>query len=92
MKNNLYNILVLVITFVIIIIVISFCFQNSNLEEQFRTTSNFFNDSQYEKERTLLYGSLFLDNLDKQIKNLTDPNIQYDNKLITLLKYSDVVL
>jgi hypothetical protein len=46
----------------------------------------------YEKNRTLLYGSLFLDNLDQQIKNMTDPTIKYDNKRIELIRYSDVVL
>jgi hypothetical protein len=45
----------------------------------------------YEKDRTLLYGSLFLDNLDKQIKNMTDPRIEYDDKRIDIIKYNDVL-
>lgn len=56
------------------------------------TSTNLFNDSRYEKNRTLLYGSLFLDNLDKQIKSMTDPRIQYDNKRIDIIKYSDALL
>ena len=58
-------------------------------------TENFFieknKDIIYEKDRTLLYGSLFLDNLDKQIKNMTDPRIEYDDKRIDIIKYNDVL-
>ncbi len=43
-------------------------------------------------DRTQLYGSLFLDNLDKVIKNMTDPDIKYDNKRIQVIRYSDVLL
>lgn len=46
----------------------------------------------YEKNRTLLYGSLFLDKLNEQIKELTDPKIQYDEKRIDIIKYSDVLM
>lgn len=46
----------------------------------------------FEKNRTLLYGSLFLDKLNEQIKEMTDPRIQYDNKRIDIVKYSDVLL
>lgn len=53
---------------------------------------NLFDDPRYEKDRTLLYGSLFLDNLNKQIKDMTDPKIQYDTKRIDIIKYSDVLL
>jgi len=56
------------------------------------TSANLFNDPGYEKDRTQLYGSLFLDNLETQIKNMTDPRIQYDNKRIDIIKYSDVLL
>ena len=45
----------------------------------------------YEKDRTLLYGSLFLDKLNEQIKNMTDPRIEYDNKRIDIIKYNDVL-
>jgi len=43
-------------------------------------------------DRTILYGSLFLDNLNEQIIRLTDPPIAYDNKRIDIIKYSDVLL
>lgn len=43
-------------------------------------------------DRTQLYGSLFLDNLDGVIKNMTDPKIEYDNKRIQVIRYSDVLL
>lgn len=75
-----------------ILIILSLCMGIYILEE----TENFIieknKDIIYEKDRTLLYGSLFLDNLDKQIKNMTDPKIQYDNKRIDIIKYSDVLL
>ena len=66
--------------------------------ELFKDTSansssvNLFNDPRYEKDRTRLYGSLFLNNLGEQIKNMTDPRIQYDNKRIDIIKYSDILL
>jgi hypothetical protein len=43
-------------------------------------------------DRTKLYGSLFLDNLDKVILNMTDPEIKYDNKRIQVVRYSDILL
>ncbi len=42
-------------------------------------------------DRTLLYGSLFLDNLDEIKKNMTDPDIKYDKKRLELFKYYDVL-
>jgi hypothetical protein len=41
---------------------------------------------------TKLYGSLFLDNLNEVIINMTDPPINYDLKRVELIKYSDVLL
>ena len=43
-------------------------------------------------EKTQLYGSLFLDNLNQVITNMTDPPILYDTKQIELIRYSDAVL
>lgn len=43
-------------------------------------------------ERTQLYGSLFLDDLNKVIKRMTDPPIAYDTKRIELIRYSDILL
>ena len=50
-----------------------------------------FDKTGIEKNRTLLYGSIFLDKLNDQIKNLTDPKIMYDSKRIDIIKYSDVL-
>jgi len=43
-------------------------------------------------ERTQLYGTLFLDGLNKVITNMTDPPITYDTQRIELIKYSDILL
>ena len=43
-------------------------------------------------DRTRLYGSVFLDNLDTQIQNLTNPPIMYDTKRIEIIRYSDLLL
>lgn len=43
-------------------------------------------------DRTILYGSIFLDNLDTQIQNLTNPPIMYDTKRIEIIRYSDLLL
>jgi|688.fasta_scaffold385365_2 hypothetical protein len=43
-------------------------------------------------DKTRLYGTLFLDNLDTQIQNLTNPPIMYDKKRIEIIKYNDVLL
>lgn len=43
-------------------------------------------------DRTILYGSIFLDNLNTQIQNLTNPPIMYDTKRIEIVRYSDLLL
>ena len=43
-------------------------------------------------DRTILYGSLFLENIDKTIKNLSNPDIKYEDKRIELNNYSDILL
>ena len=43
-------------------------------------------------DRTILYGSVFLDNLGNQIQNLTNPPIIYDKKRIEIIRYSDLLL
>lgn len=42
-------------------------------------------------DRTLLYGSLFLDKLDEVNKNMTNPDIKYDTKRLELFRYYDVL-
>ena len=39
-------------------------------------------------ERTQLYGSLFLDNLNTVITNMSDPPIMYDTKTIDLITFT----
>jgi len=56
------------------------------------TKANLFNDPRYEKNRTLLYGSLFLDKLDEQIKGMTDPRIQYDTFSLLLCCFVALLL
>ena len=59
--------------------------------ETFLNDAGVFDENGIEKNRTLLYGSLFLDKLDEQVKNLTDPKIMYNSKRIDIIKYSDVL-
>ena len=77
-------------TYIIIILVLFMGIYILEDTENFLIEKN--KDVIYEKDRTLLYGSLFLDNLNKQIKNMTDPRIEYDDKRIDIIKYNDVLL
>ena len=43
-------------------------------------------------DRTKLYGSLFLDNLNETVKNMSNPDIKYEDTRIELNKYSDILL
>ena len=43
-------------------------------------------------DRTKLYGSLFLENIEQSIKNLSNPDIKYEDKRIELNNYSDILL
>jgi hypothetical protein len=91
--NNIYfnNFLFLIICIFIIIIIYNIKLINYDsflLSNTTETTS-----TQYIKnDGTKLYGSLFLDNLNDVIVNMTDPPINYDTKRIELNKYSDVLL
>lgn len=81
----------------IILCIVGFIIYMQLPKESFNNSSaidrnNLFNDPRYEKDRTQLYGSLFLDGLDEQIKRMTDPRIQYDTKRIDIIKYADVLL
>jgi hypothetical protein len=74
----------------IILIILLYNTYNTKKYDSFDpTVPNSFQNS---LERTQLYGSLFLDDLDKVIKNMTDPEIKYDKKRIELIKYSDILL
>ena len=76
----------------LLIIIVGILYSKGYLESFSESNINLFNDPRYEKNRTLLYGSLFLDKLDEQIKGMTDPRIQYDTKRIDIIKYADVLL
>jgi len=43
-------------------------------------------------DRTQLYGALFLENINETIKNLSNPDIQYEGSRIHLNNYSDILL
>jgi hypothetical protein len=84
-----------VIVIVILVSVLILDIRKKNMSA--RKKEDFDNDNNnsavsYEKDRTLLYGSLFLDKLDEQIKNMTDPRITYDEKRIDIIKYSDILM
>ena len=76
--------------YILIILVLFMSIYILENKENFLIEKN--KDIIYEKDRTLLYGSLFLDKLNEQIKNMTDPRIEYDDKRIDIVKYSDVLL
>ena len=74
---------ILIIIFLIICIIILFILYNKKNNETFKPEPI---------DRTILYGSVFLDNLDTQIQNLTNPPIMYDKKRIEIIRYSDLLL
>ena len=86
-QNNQNSIIILLIIVVIIIIlyILSILSKYNIIIKQ-----ESFEDEPI--DRTKLYGSLFLDNLNKQIKSLTNPSILYDTKRIELVRYNDVLL
>jgi hypothetical protein len=96
LEINKHNKIILAICILIIILIILICivYMKGYLESFLDSNANlnYFNDPRYEKNRTLLYGSIFLDKLDEQIKNMTDPSIKYDTKRIDIIKYSDILL
>lgn len=93
-SKNLITVLIILSVVVIMYLVVIYPlsrrekFQGDNID----TGLLIFDQYGIEKNRTKLYGSLFLDNLKTQIKNMTDPRIEYDDKQIILLRYSDVLL
>lgn len=91
-KYNNIILAVFALGFVVIILYMYFHIETFLDGSPSLTSANLFNDSRYEKDRTLLYGSLFLDKLDEHIKGMTDPRIQYNTKRIDIIKYADVLL
>ena len=85
-KNNInQNIIIVIIVIIIVLCILLYKSKSNSIIKQ-----ESFKDEPI--DRTILYGSIFLDNLDKQIKSLTDPPILYDTKRIELIRYSDVLL
>ena len=59
--------------------------------------NNYFNNDYFENpktpsDKTKLYISLFLNNLNEVVAKLTNPDIKYESKRIDLNKYSDTLL
>jgi hypothetical protein len=42
-------------------------------------------------DRTQLYGSIFLENINQSIKNMTDPKLKYEETTMKLTDYQDVI-
>jgi hypothetical protein len=78
---------IIFISLVIIIVILIICIINNKL-----LTIDYFENTNKPIERTKLYVSLLLDNLDSVVKNLSDPDIQYESKRIELNQYSDILL
>lgn len=88
-KNKLLFYLIIIIIFIILFILYYFKLYNY---DSF-LISNLQDNPEFDSlERTKLYGSLFLDNLDSVIINMTDPSIKYDTKRIDIIKYNDILL
>ena len=86
-RNKLLFYLVLVILFILIIL---YNFKLYNYDSFL--ISNLLDKPNQSMERTKLYGSIFLDNLDSVITNMTNPTINYDTKRIEIIKYNDILL
>jgi len=88
-KNKLLFYLIIVIIFIILFILYYFKLYNY---DSF-LISNLQDNPEFDSlERTKLYGSLFLDNLNSVITNMTDPPIKYDTKRIDIIKYNDILV
>lgn len=90
-NNKILILIIIILIFIIIILDTRDNFEDINVS----SVGNVGNDDgiyTYEKNKTLLYGSLFLDKLNEQIKQLTDPKIEYESKRIDIIKYSDMLL
>jgi hypothetical protein len=90
---------IIVITLVIIVVVSIIYILNNKIitntdSFEISNTNSLAISNRSEKpiERTQLYISLFLDNLDSVIQKLTDPDINYEPKRIDIIKYSDMLL
>ena len=94
MKNKYNNIFILnIILFILIILIILYIklykndtFNNLEKKKISKTTTQ-----SYPIDKTKLYGSLFLENLDKNIKKLSNPDIKYEGTRSELNNYIDIL-
>ena len=87
--NNIKLILIIIIVIILILIIYNI-YKNETFESKNPTTTN--SDLKIPLDRTQLYGSIFIDKLDEQIKSMTDPDIKYEEKRNELNKYIDILL
>ena len=81
----------IICTIIIIIITIAYNIKLFNYDSFISLDTP--NTTMYIKnDGTKLYGSLFLDNLNDVVINMTDPPINYNSKRIDIIKYSDILL
>jgi hypothetical protein len=86
------NLLFLIIIIIIVIIII-YNIKLFNYDSFVSIDTTIPTATQYIKnDGTKLYGSIFLDNLNDVIVNMTDPPIKYDSKRVELIKYSDILI
>jgi hypothetical protein len=97
MKQKLNNLIIISIVIVIILILLFLyikVYKTDSFDNLESTNTSFPNTSTTKAQpidRTQLYGALFLENLDKTIKNLSNPDIQYEEKRIQLNNYIDIL-
>jgi hypothetical protein len=90
--------LIHILFYILVTVFLLMMIYNYNIKTMFKSIFNNYDSfvlpqtTKFNNDGTQLYGSLFLDNLNEVIKNMTDPPIMYDNKSIVLNKYNDVLL
>ena len=95
MKNKLNNLLIIsIVLFILVILIISYfqVFKIDTFIIKPVTTKQSITTKPQPIDRTKLYGALFLENIEESIKNLSNPDIQYEENRIQLNNYSDILL
>ena len=101
LQNNKYflinisrNIIILTIIIILafLVILVSLLYIKFYKNEYFDTQPTNPHVTEQQIDRTKLYGSLFLDKLNETVKNLSNPDIKYEEKRIELNNYSDILL
>ena len=95
--NNLIIIsIVLIILLILIILILLILYNKIYKHVPFANDAKYtipsFSTKPQPLDRTMLYGSLFLENLNKSIKNMSNPDIKYEEKRSELNNYSDILL